>query len=72
MSSILISTAIFCLLAGTGMGVYVALYGSHRVFQERFAEMAARPWQPRWAEFTAWPPTGPAIYTPPIAIIAWS
>jgi hypothetical protein len=41
MSSILISTAIFCLLGVTGMGVYVALYGSHRVFQERFAEMAA-------------------------------
>jgi tight adherence protein C len=41
MSSILISTAIFCLLGVTGMGVYVALYGSHRVLQERFAEMAA-------------------------------
>ena len=41
MSSIVISTAIFCLLGVTGMGVYVALYGSHRVFQERFAEMVA-------------------------------
>ncbi|HXR24585.1 MAG TPA: hypothetical protein VN742_04420, partial [Candidatus Binataceae bacterium] len=41
MSSILISTAIFCLLGVAGMGVYVALYGSHRVLQERFAEMAA-------------------------------
>jgi tight adherence protein C len=42
MSSILISTAIFCLLGVAGMGVYVALYGSHRVFQERFAEMAIK------------------------------
>jgi tight adherence protein C len=41
MSSILISTAIFCLLGVAGTGVYVALYGSHRVLQERFAEMAA-------------------------------
>ena len=41
MSSILISTAIFCLLGVAGMGIYVALYGSHRVFHERFAEMAA-------------------------------
>ena len=39
MSSILISTAIFCLLGVVGLSVYVALYGSHRVFQERFAEM---------------------------------
>ena len=42
MSSILISTAIFCLVGVVGHGVYVALYGSHRVFQERFAEMAIK------------------------------
>jgi len=42
MSSILISTAIFCLLGVVGMATYVALYGSHRVFQERFAEMAVK------------------------------
>ncbi len=42
MSSILISTAIFCLLGLAGMAIYVALYGGHRVFQERFAEMAMK------------------------------
>jgi tight adherence protein C len=42
MSSILISTAIFCLLGVVGLSVYIALYGSHRVFQERFAEMALK------------------------------
>ena len=42
MSSILISTAIFCLLGVAGVAVYVAFYGSHRVFQERFAEMAIK------------------------------
>jgi tight adherence protein C len=42
MSSIFISTAIFCLLGVAGMAVYVALYGGHRVFQERFAEMAIK------------------------------
>jgi len=42
MSSILISTAFFCLMSVAGLGVYVALYGSHRVFQERFSEMAIK------------------------------
>lgn len=42
MSSILISAAIFCLLGLAGMSIYLALYGGHRVFQERFAEMAIR------------------------------
>jgi hypothetical protein len=42
MSSILVSTAIFCLLGMVGMAVYVALYGSHRVFQERFDQMAIK------------------------------
>ncbi len=42
MSSILISAAIFGLLGVAGMAVYAALYGSDRVFQERFAEMAIK------------------------------
>jgi tight adherence protein C len=42
MSSLLISTAIFCLAGVVGLGVYIALYGSHRVFQERFAEMTLK------------------------------
>ena len=42
MSPLLISTAIFALLGAAGMAVYVALYGSHRVFQERFSEMAIK------------------------------
>src|ERR1700722_14771799 len=42
MSPFLISTAIFGLLGAAGMAVYVALYGSHRVFQERFSEMAIK------------------------------
>jgi hypothetical protein len=42
MSSILISTAIFGLLGVAGIAIYVALYGSHRVFQERFSEMAIK------------------------------
>ena len=42
MSAILISTAIFCMLGVAAMAIYVALYGGHRVFQERFAEMAIK------------------------------
>src|ERR1700704_1135460 len=42
MSSILISTAIFALLGAAAMAVYIALYGSHRVFQERFSERAIK------------------------------
>ncbi len=42
MSPFLISTAIFGLLAMAGMAIYIALYGSHRVFQERFSEMAIK------------------------------
>lgn len=42
MDSLLISITIFCLIGVAGTAMYVALYGSHRVFQERFAEMAVR------------------------------
>jgi len=38
----MISIAIFCLIGVAGTAMYVALYGSHRVFQERFSEMALR------------------------------
>jgi hypothetical protein len=41
-SSIPISTAIFCLMGLAGMATYLAFYGGHRVFQERFAEMAIK------------------------------
>jgi tight adherence protein C len=40
MSSLLISTAFFCLLGLVGLSVYLALYGSHQIFQERYSEMA--------------------------------
>ena len=40
MGSILISSAFFCLVGLAALGVYVALYGSHRVSQERYNEMA--------------------------------
>lgn len=42
MSSMLVSVAIFGLLGVAGMATYVALYGSHRAFQERFDEMAIK------------------------------
>ena len=42
MSSILISTVFFCLVGVAGAGIYAALYGSHRVLQERFSEMAIK------------------------------
>jgi len=40
MSSIVISSVFFGLISLAGLGVYVALYGSHRVSQERYSEMA--------------------------------
>lgn len=42
MSTTLVSLVIFCLVGVVATGLYVALYGSHRVFQERFSEMALK------------------------------
>jgi len=42
MNSILISTVFFCLISLAGVAVYIVLYGSHRVFQERFSEMTIK------------------------------
>lgn len=42
MNPLLISLAIFCLLGVAAMAIYVAFYGSHRAFQDRFAEMAIK------------------------------
>src|SRR5690349_8834703 len=41
-SPMLISAIFFCLMGVAGVGVYVALYGSHRVLDERFADLAVR------------------------------
>jgi len=41
MNSILVSTTIFCLLGLVGMAMYVVLFGTHRVFQDRFDELAS-------------------------------
>ncbi len=42
MSPLLISVVFFCLLGVAATAFYVAFYGSHRVSQERFAEMAVK------------------------------
>jgi tight adherence protein C len=42
MNSFLVSTAIFCLAGVAAMAIYAAFFGSHRTFQERFAEITAR------------------------------
>jgi tight adherence protein C len=41
-SPILISAIFFCLLGVAVVGIYVAMYGSHRVLDERFADLAIR------------------------------
>jgi tight adherence protein C len=38
----LISAIFFCLMGVAAVGVYAALYGSHRVLDERFADLAIR------------------------------
>ncbi len=42
MNPLLISVAIFCLLGVGATALYVAFYGVHRAFQDRFAEMAIK------------------------------
>ncbi len=42
MNSLVVSTAIFCLIGVAAMAIYAAFFGSHRTFQERFAEIVAR------------------------------
>jgi tight adherence protein C len=41
-SSLFISLCVFSLLGAGGIAVYVALYGSHRVLEERFADLAVK------------------------------
>jgi tight adherence protein C len=41
-SSLFISLCVFSLLGAGGVAIYVALYGSHRVLEERFADLAIR------------------------------
>ncbi|HTW86646.1 MAG TPA: type II secretion system F family protein [Candidatus Binataceae bacterium] len=38
----LISALFFCLMGVVAVGIYAALYGSHRVLDERFADLAVR------------------------------
>jgi tight adherence protein C len=41
-SSLLISLFVFSMLGAGGLAIYVALYGSHRVIEERFADLAVK------------------------------
>ena len=41
-SSIFVSLCVFSLLGAGGIAIYVALYGSHRVLEERFADLAVK------------------------------
>jgi len=41
-STILVTLAVFCLLGAGAYMIYVALYGSHRVLEERFADLAIK------------------------------
>src|SRR6266436_5199427 len=42
MTSFFVSLFVFCLLGAGGMAVWAALYGSHRVLEERFADLAVQ------------------------------
>src|SRR5579864_6122138 len=42
MTSFFVSLFVFCLLGAAGMAIWAALYGSHRVLEERFADLAVR------------------------------
>jgi len=41
-STLLISLFVFSLIGAGGIAIYVALYGSHRVLEERFADLAVK------------------------------
>src|ERR1700687_5838492 len=41
-STLLISLFVFSMLGVGGLAIYVALYGSHRVLEERFADLAIK------------------------------
>jgi tight adherence protein C len=41
-STLFISLCVFSLLGAGGIAIYVALYGSHRVLEERFADLAVK------------------------------
>lgn len=42
MTSLLVSMSVFCLLAAGGFSLYRALYGTHRVLEERFQDLAVK------------------------------
>ncbi|MGH9639830.1 MAG: type II secretion system F family protein, partial [Bryobacteraceae bacterium] len=42
MTSFFVSLAVFCLVAASSLSIYVALYGSHRIIEERFADLAIK------------------------------
>jgi tight adherence protein C len=42
MTSFFVSLFVFCLLGAGGMAIWAALYGSHRVLEERFADLAVQ------------------------------
>lgn len=41
-STLFISISVFCLIGAGGLAIYAALYGSHRVLEERFADLAIK------------------------------
>ncbi|MGH7986155.1 MAG: type II secretion system F family protein [Candidatus Binataceae bacterium] len=42
MTSFFVSLAVFCLIAAGSLSIYVALYGSHRIIEERFNDLAIK------------------------------
>jgi tight adherence protein C len=42
MTSLFVSVSVFCLIGAAAVAVYVGLYGSHRVLEERFADLAVK------------------------------
>jgi tight adherence protein C len=42
MTSLFVSLSVFCLIGAAAVAIYVGLYGSHRVLEERFADLAVK------------------------------
>src|SRR6266478_44609 len=42
MTSLFVSLSVFCLVGAAAVAIYVGLYGSHRVLEERFADLAVK------------------------------
>ncbi|MBE3603178.1 type II secretion system F family protein [bacterium] len=41
-STLFITISVFCLIGAGGLAIYAALYGGHRVIEERFADLAVK------------------------------